>query len=103
MMRSCEAQSKDRLSGMIIKARVVRGRLVVDEPTDLPEGTELDLLPLDPVDWLDETERAALHQALRESEADILAGRVVNGEEILEQLKARESRPCRLGPASADV
>ena len=33
-----------------IKARVQAGRLVVDEPTDLPEGTELELLarPLDP-------------------------------------------------------
>jgi len=25
-------------------------RLVVDEPTDLPEGTEIELLPLDPGD-----------------------------------------------------
>lgn len=71
------------------------------EPTDLPESTELDLLPLDPGEWLDETERAALHQALRESGADILAGRV-DGEEILKQLRPRESRPCRLDPASAD-
>ena len=28
------------------------GRLVVDEPTDLPEGTEVELLALDPGDWL---------------------------------------------------
>ena len=27
-----------------IRARVRNGRLIVDEPTDLPEGTELDLV-----------------------------------------------------------
>jgi len=40
---------------MTLKARVKAGRLVVDEPTDLPEGTEVDLLPLDPGDWLGDT------------------------------------------------
>jgi len=48
---------------MTIKARVRSGCLVVDEPTDLPEGAEVDLLPLDPGDWLDEPQRAALHRA----------------------------------------
>src|SRR5438093_9916262 len=33
---------------MTLKARVCAGRLVVDEPTDLPDGTEVELLPLDP-------------------------------------------------------
>ena len=37
---------------MTLKARVKAGRLVVDEPTDLPEGTEVELLALDPGDWL---------------------------------------------------
>ena len=37
------------------------GRLAVDEPTDLPEGTEVELLPLDPGDWLDDQACAALH------------------------------------------
>jgi hypothetical protein len=74
---------------MTIKARVRQGRLVVDEPTDLPEGTELQLLPLDPGDWLDEEERAALHEALRESGADIEAGRLSDAEEILRELRSR--------------
>ena len=30
------------------------GRLVLDEATDLPKGIEVELLPLDPGDWLDE-------------------------------------------------
>ena len=74
---------------MTIKARVRAGRLVVDEPTDLPEGTELQLLPLDPGDWLDEGDRAALHEALRESDADVPAGRLVDAEDILKELRSR--------------
>jgi hypothetical protein len=35
---------------MTITARVQAGRLVVDEPTTLPEGTEVALLLLDPGD-----------------------------------------------------
>ena len=30
---------------MTLKARVRAGRLIVDEPTDLPEGTEVELIP----------------------------------------------------------
>lgn len=74
--------------GMTLKARVHGGRLVVDEPTELPEGTEIELLPLDPGDWLDEADRAALHKALRESDADIAAGRLVDADEILKELRS---------------
>ena len=74
---------------MTIRARVHQGRLIVDEPTELPEGTELQLLPLDPGDWLDETDRAALHEALRESDADVAADRLVDAEEILRELRSR--------------
>ena len=73
---------------MTLKARVRAGRLVVDEPTDLPEGTEVDLLPLDPGDWLDPDHRAALHAALRESDADVAAGRLVDAAEILKDLRS---------------
>jgi hypothetical protein len=74
---------------MTIKARVTAGRLVVDEPTDLPEGTELELLPLDPGDWLDDADRAALHEALRQSEEDVAADRLVDASEILKELRSR--------------
>ena len=73
---------------MTLKARVLGGRLVVDEVTDLPEGTEVQLLPLDPGDWLDDADRAALHDALRESDADIAAGRFVEAEQILRELRS---------------
>jgi hypothetical protein len=72
---------------MTLKARVRAGRLVVDEPTDLPEGTELELLPLDPGDWLDESDRALLHDAFRQSEGDVEAGRLVSAEDMLRELR----------------
>jgi len=74
---------------MTLKARVKAGRLVVDEPTDLPEGTVVELLPLDPGDWLDDEDRAALHEALRASEDDVNAGRLVDADAILRQLRSR--------------
>jgi hypothetical protein len=74
---------------MTLKARVKAGRLVLDEATDLPEGTEVELLPLNPGDWLDEDGRAALHQALKDSDEDVKAGRLVAADVILRELRSR--------------
>ena len=74
---------------MTIKARVRDGRLVLDEPTTLPEGTEVELLPLDPGDWLDETDRAALHAALMESDIDVSEGRLIDAADVLRELRSR--------------
>lgn len=71
---------------MALKARVHNGRFVVDEPTDLPEGTEVALLPLDPGDWLEPADRAALHHALLASQQDVEAGRLVDADEVLKSL-----------------
>ena len=73
---------------MTIKARVQDGRLIVDEPTDLPEGTEVRLLPLDPGDWLDDDDRKALHDALDLSEDDVKAGRLVDAVAVLKGLRS---------------
>ena len=74
---------------MILKAQVKDGRLVVNEPTDLPEGTEVELLLLYPGDGLDAEDRAALYKALRDSEADVKAGRLVDADVILRELRSR--------------
>jgi hypothetical protein len=74
---------------MTLKARVKAGRLVMDEPTDLPEGTEIELLPLDPGDWLDDASRVALHKALLASDQDIQAGRLVDADVVLRELRSR--------------
>jgi hypothetical protein len=74
---------------MTITALVRDGRLVVNAPTNLPEGTTVTLLPLDPGDWLDEADRTALHRALGQSEADVAAGRLIDAAEVLRELKSR--------------
>lgn len=72
---------------MTITARVREGRLVLDEPTTLPEGTQVALLPLDPGDWLNDSDRAALHAALQASDADVEAGRLTDASEVLRSLR----------------
>ena len=70
-------------------ARVSAGRLVLDEPTDLPEGTELELAAVGDEDSLTEAERAVLHAAIDQSLASAKVGRLRPASEILEQLQAR--------------
>lgn len=77
-----------------LKARVENGRLKLDEPTDLPEGQLIELVPLDEVllsggDDLDDEERAELHQAIREGIEDMEAGRTVDAKTVIAQLRLR--------------
>lgn len=88
-MRLVEERSRCYCDRMTLKARVKAGRLVVDEPIDLPEGTEVELLPLDPGDWLDDEARAALHRALKDSDEDVKAGRLVDADVVLRELRSR--------------
>ena len=69
-----------------IRARVRDCRLVVDEPTDLPEGTEVDLVIDDAGDSLDEAEHAALHAAIRQAWASFQAGEGRLAAEVLRDL-----------------
>ena len=70
------------------RAHVKDGRIVVDEPTDLPEGTELYVLPLRDGDELDDEDRAALHAAIAEAEQELDAGQVVSEQELWARLRA---------------
>jgi hypothetical protein len=70
-----------------LKIRVEGGRIKVDQPTNLPDGSEVELVIVGGDD-LDDAERAALHQALDEAEEDIDAGRVVTEEEVWATLRA---------------
>ena len=47
----------------------------------------MELLPLDPGDWLDDADRALLHDALRQSECDVAEGRLVSAEDVLRELR----------------
>ncbi|MEM9454390.1 MAG: hypothetical protein AAGF11_09440 [Myxococcota bacterium] len=67
-----------------MKAQVRAGRLVLDEPTDLPEGTIVDLHIVDEGDDLTAKERAALHDALDEAWKSTQAGHVLPSSALLD-------------------
>jgi hypothetical protein len=71
-----------------LKAVVRNGRLVVDEPTALPEGTEIELVPIDDVlaagaDDLDDEELSA---SIAEGEA----GQTEDFATVLAELRQRQ-------------
>ena len=72
-----------------IRARVRNGRLIVDEPTSLPEGAELDLVFDDAGDDLDEVERAALDTAITRAWASVQAGEGRSAADVLADLAKR--------------
>lgn len=77
-----------------VRAQVRNGRLLVDEPTDLPEGKVIELVPLDQVflnggDDLDDAERAALHRELEASIGEAKAGQLVDFDVVLAELRSR--------------
>ena len=68
-------------------AQVKNGRLTLDEPTDLPEGSVVPLEIADDWDDLDDAERAELHRELAASIADRKAGSATYSvEEVLAEL-----------------
>lgn len=74
-----------------VKARVKNGRLVLDEPTDLPEGAEVTLSITDDADGgdYDEEERDQIHESLAVSFEQVKKGQLIDGEEVLARLRAR--------------
>ena len=80
---------------LTLKARVRGGRLVLDEPVDLPEGTEVELVPADDGDGLDDADRARLHEALRRSSDQFRAGEGISADGLLAELGARQSHRRR--------
>jgi hypothetical protein len=60
----------------------------VDEPTNLPEGTEVELTIVEDDDFEPE-ERARLEQALEEADQEVERGEYVDGPEFLARLRAR--------------
>lgn len=78
-----------------LKAHVHNGRLVLDEPTNLPEGEVVYLQPMaaivgDGDDDFEDEERQALHRALDEGIAAARAGDHVDAEDFVRALLARK-------------
>jgi hypothetical protein len=76
-----------------LKAVVKNGRLVLDEPTQLPEGTEVELLSID--DAIDPDERARLLQSIEDGYADIERGDHGDAFEFLARLRAKREATHR--------
>jgi hypothetical protein len=74
-------------------AHVKNGRLVMDEPTELPEGTTVELVSLDDVwvnsDAMDDEERAALERDLAASFEEEAAGQLLDASEVLADLRSK--------------
>jgi hypothetical protein len=73
-----------------LKARVHNGRLVLDEPTELPEGEIVELVPREPTldDEFDDEERAQLRQELDEGIKQMKAGQTIDVAEAMAELRA---------------
>ena len=77
-----------------LKAHVKNRRLVLDEPTDLPDGTVVELVPIDDAlvdggDALDDEEQAALNRELEASFAAEAAGQLVDVADVIADLRTR--------------
>lgn len=81
-----------------LKAHVKNGRLVLDEPTDRPEGEVVELVPVDEVHAgddgefddgeLDEEERRRLDESIAVSFEQAKNGQLVDADEALAKLRA---------------
>jgi hypothetical protein len=76
-----------------LKAHVKDGRIVLDEPTDLPGEVVyvklVDSIVSDDGDDLDDQERAALHRELDASIAEADAGETEDFAQVLTELRQR--------------
>lgn len=88
-----------------LEAKVINGRYVIEEQANLPEGTELYLVPADgdnpelslegvelvntEGDELSAEERARLHGALKRSVAQAKAGKLIPADEVMSKLRSR--------------
>jgi hypothetical protein len=72
-------------SMLTVRARVKNGRLVLDEPTDLPEGTEVELEAI--ADDLDADDRKRLHTALDAADDELRAGKGIPGHTVLAAIR----------------
>ena len=71
----------------ILHARVRNGRVVVDEPTDLPDGASIELLMLDAAVEMEPGERQALEDSIRRGLEQADRGQGHSVEAVLERLR----------------
>jgi hypothetical protein len=71
-----------------VQGRVSGGRLQVDEPVDLPEGAQVELIIVDSEDGLEDDDRAQLHAAIDEAEAELARGEGIPLGDVLDEARA---------------
>lgn len=72
-----------------LRATVKDGRLILDQPTSLPDGTTLDLVLDDEGDDLSAREREALDGAIAKAWSSAKAGRLRPADEVVRELRNR--------------
>jgi hypothetical protein len=71
----------------VIRATVRNGRIILDEPTTLPDGHEVELCVLND-DGMTEAERGRLHASIARGLRDGHAGREIEMDSFLDRLDA---------------
>jgi hypothetical protein len=71
----------------ILRGRIESGRIVVDEPIDLPDGTEVEIAVAEGDDMSPE-ERAELDASIERGMAQAEHGEGISAEEMLRRLRA---------------
>jgi hypothetical protein len=71
----------------ILHARVRNGRVTVDEPTDLPDGVNVDLLLLDAAADMNAEEQAALEASIGRGLAEADRGELHSIDEVVARLR----------------
>jgi len=74
---------------LTIRGQVRGGRLLVDEPIDLPDGCEVALAMVEDGDDLDDEDRARLHDAIRAGQAEMDRGEGIPAREVVALLRAK--------------
>ncbi len=72
-----------------LRARVANGRIILDEPTSLPEGTVIDLVADDEGDDLGVEDRQALHDAIARAWESAKNGHLRPASDMIADLRAR--------------
>ena len=71
-----------------LRAKVRNGRIVLDEPTDLPEGKEVNIVLLDD-DGLDDESRRRLLDAIDQSLGEATTGKLIEAIESSNKFKSK--------------
>jgi hypothetical protein len=74
---------------LFLRARAKSGRIVVDDPTDLPEGAKVEFLPADDVDELAPDERARFFGFIARSIRTHVSGTGMPADALLAELRQR--------------